>query len=146
MIPDSSVGRSNRLLICGSLVRVQLGEPDANKTQSLYYSHINCSWSNFGKNPRIYTHLLRPLSSVWLERLPVTQEVAGSSPVGVARKMKNKTEDGKEIKSFIQKMYKVGYGPNLWGIISEDSLDKYTYLEGAIEDYGERTIYYIEES
>ena len=48
--------------------------------------------------------------------------------------MKNKTEDGKEIKSFTQKMYKVGYGPNLWGILSEDSLDKYTYLEGAIED------------
>ncbi len=42
-------------------------------------------------------------------------------------------------------MYKVGYGPNLWGILSEDSLDKYAYLEGAIEDYGERTIYYIEE-
>ena len=59
--------------------------------------------------------------------------------------MKNKTEAGKEIKSFTQKMYKVGYGPNLWGILSEDSLDKYTYLEGGIEDYGERTIYYIEE-
>jgi len=49
------------------------------------------------------------------------------------------------LKSYIQKMYKVGYGPNLWGIISEDSLDKYTYLEGAIEYYGEREIFYIEE-
>ena len=74
----------------------------------------------------------------------------GSNPIGAARKVKNKTldkttKDGKKIKSFIQKMYKVGYGPNLWGILSEDSLDKYTYLEGAIEEYGERTIYYIEE-
>ncbi len=42
-------------------------------------------------------------------------------------------------------MYKVGFGPNMWGIISEDSLDKYTYLEGAIEYYGERTLYYIPE-
>jgi len=49
------------------------------------------------------------------------------------------------LKSYIQKMYKVGYGPNLWGIISEDSLDKYTYLEGAIEYHGEREIFYIEE-
>ena len=70
----------------------------------------------------------------------------GSNPIGAARKMKNKTEDGKEIKSFTQKMYKVGFGPNLWSILSEDSLDKHTYLEGAIEDCGERTIYYIEES
>ena len=60
--------------------------------------------------------------------------------------MDKTTKDGKEIKSRVQKMYKVGYGPNLWGIISEDSLDKYTYLEGAIEEHGERTIFYIEES
>ena len=53
--------------------------------------------------------------------------------------------DGLKLKSYIQKMYKVGYGPNLWGIISEDSLDKYTYLEGAIEYHGEREIFYIEE-
>ena len=49
------------------------------------------------------------------------------------------------LKSYIQKMYKVGYGPNLWGIISEDSLDKYDYLEGAIEYHGEREIFYINE-
>ena len=49
------------------------------------------------------------------------------------------------LKSYIQKMYKVGYGPNLWGIISEDSLDKYDYLEGAIEYHGEREILYINE-
>ena len=47
--------------------------------------------------------------------------------------------------SYVQKLYKVGFGPNLWSIISEDSLDKYDYLEGAIEYYGERTLYYIPE-
>ena len=56
-----------------------------------------------------------------------------------------KTEDGKEIKSYTQTLYKVGYGPNLWGILSEDSLSKYTYLEGCIEEIGERTIYYLNE-
>ena len=56
------------------------------------------------------------------------------------------TEDGKEeLKSYEQKLFKVGYGPNLWGIISEDSLDKYDYLEGCIEEYGTRTLYYVEQ-
>ena len=55
------------------------------------------------------------------------------------------TKDGREIKSYVQQMYKVGYGPNLWGIISEDSLDRYDYLEGCIEEYGTRTLYYIEQ-
>ena len=58
---------------------------------------------------------------------------------------KTTTEDGREIKSYVQQMYKVGYGPSLWGIISEDSLDRYTYLEGCIEEYGTRTLYYIEQ-
>ena len=58
--------------------------------------------------------------------------------------MKKTTHDGREIKSRIQKMYKVGYGSNLWGILREDSLATTTYLEGCIEEYGERTIYYIE--
>ena len=49
------------------------------------------------------------------------------------------------MKSYIQRMFKVGYGSNLWGIISEDSLDKYDYLEGAIEYVGEREIFYVEE-
>jgi hypothetical protein len=54
------------------------------------------------------------------------------------------TKDGKEgLKSRVQQMYKVGYGPNLWGILSEDSLDKYDYLEGCIEEYGTRTIYTV---
>jgi len=61
------------------------------------------------------------------------------------KNMKKTTEDGREIKSCIQQMYKVGYGPNLWGIISEDSLDKYDYLEGCIEEHGTRTIYYVDE-
>ena len=56
------------------------------------------------------------------------------------------TEDGKEeLKSYEQKLFKVGYGPNLRGIISEDSLNKYDYLEGCIEEYGTRTLYYVEQ-
>ena len=50
-----------------------------------------------------------------------------------------------KLKSYTQRMYKVGYGPDLWGIISEDSLDKYTYLEGAIEYVGDRELFYINE-
>ena len=57
---------------------------------------------------------------------------------------KTTTEDGKEIKSYVQQMYKVGYGPNLWGIISEDSLDKYSNIVG-MEEYGTRTLYYVEQ-
>tara|TARA_Y100000310_G_scaffold67599_1_gene62930 strand:- start:383 stop:574 length:192 start_codon:yes stop_codon:yes gene_type:complete len=49
-----------------------------------------------------------------------------------------------ELKSYTQKLYKVGFGPNLWSIISEDSLDKYSNIVG-MEYYGERTIYYIPE-
>ena len=58
--------------------------------------------------------------------------------------MKDTTEDGKEIKSFEQRMYKVGFGSNMWGIISEDSLDRYSNIVG-LEPIGTRTIYYIEE-
>ena len=58
--------------------------------------------------------------------------------------MKNE-KDEDALKSRTQQMYKVGYGPNLWGIISEDSLDKYDYLEGCIEEYGTRTLYYVEQ-
>jgi len=43
----------------------------------------------------------------------------------------------------VQKMYKVGFGPNHNGILSEDSLHKYTYIPGAIEYVGERTIWAI---
>ena len=58
--------------------------------------------------------------------------------------MKKTTEDGREIKSVKQKLFKVGYGPNLWGIISEDSLDKYSNIIG-MEEYGTRTLYYVEQ-
>ena len=58
--------------------------------------------------------------------------------------MREKTEDGKEIKSYTQTLYKVGYGSNLWGIISEDSLDKYSNIIG-MEEYGTRTLHYIEQ-
>lgn len=58
--------------------------------------------------------------------------------------MKDTTEDGKEIKSFEQRMYKVGFGSNMWGIISEDSLDRYSNIVG-LEPIGTRKIYYIEE-
>ena len=50
-----------------------------------------------------------------------------------------------KLKSYTQRMYKVGYGPGLWGIISEDSLDSYDYLEGAIEYVGDRELFYINE-
>ena len=36
--------------------------------------------------------------------------------------------------------------PNLYGIWSEDSLDKITGLPGAIEYSHDRTIYYLEET
>lgn len=52
--------------------------------------------------------------------------------------------DKKLLKSYTQRMYKVGFGPNLWGILSEDSLDKYSNIVG-MEDYGTRTIYYVEQ-
>ena len=51
---------------------------------------------------------------------------------------------GNKVIPHTQKMYKVGYGPNLWGIISEDSLDRYSNIVG-MEEYGTRTLYYIEQ-
>ena len=53
-------------------------------------------------------------------------------------------EMSQEIKTYKQRMYKVGFGPNMWGIISEDSLDRWEYLPGCIEEHGKRTVYYIE--
>ena len=53
---------------------------------------------------------------------------------------------GNSVIPYTQKMYKVGFGPDLWGIISEDSLDRYTYLPGAIEEHGERTIHFLDEN
>ena len=62
-----------------------------------------------------------------------------------ARRGMGMKKEKQQLKSRTQQMYKVGYGSNLWGILSEDSLDKYDYLEGCIEEYGTRTIYYIEQ-
>tara|TARA_Y100000992_G_C21205131_1_gene462552 strand:- start:312 stop:500 length:189 start_codon:yes stop_codon:yes gene_type:complete len=56
--------------------------------------------------------------------------------------MKKTTEDGKQIYSHEQKLYKVGFGPDMYGIISEDSLERYSNMIG-IEEHGTRTIYYV---
>ncbi len=55
------------------------------------------------------------------------------------------TEDGFEIKSYQQKTYKVWFGGPLVGIISEDSLSRYGNIIN-LEEYGMRTIYYIEQN
>ena len=58
--------------------------------------------------------------------------------------MSNESNPSKyPIQTYKQKMYKVGFGPNVYGIISEDSLDRYSNKIG-IEYHGERTIHYIE--
>ena len=49
---------------------------------------------------------------------------------------------GNKVIPHIQKMYKVGFGPNLYGILSDSMLDKYSNIVG-MEYYGERTIYYL---
>ena len=54
--------------------------------------------------------------------------------------------NGNSVIAYTQKIYKVGFGPDLWRIISEDSLDRYTYSPGAIEEHGERTIYFLDEN
>ena len=54
------------------------------------------------------------------------------------------TKDGFEIKSYQQKMYNVWFGGRLVGIISEDSLSRYGNIKN-LEEYGIRTIYYIEQ-
>ena len=54
------------------------------------------------------------------------------------------TKDGFEIKSYQQKMYKLWFGGLLVGIISEDSLSIYGNIKN-LEEYGIRTIYYIEQ-
>ncbi len=58
-------------------------------------------------------------------------------------KIEKEKIDKKLLKSRTQKLYKVGFGPNLSGIISEDSLEKYSNIIG-MEEYGERVLYYIE--
>ena len=48
------------------------------------------------------------------------------------------------MKSYIQTLYKVGFGPNVWGILSEESLSKYSNIVG-YEYYGERELFYVEQ-
>ena len=55
------------------------------------------------------------------------------------------TEDGFKIKSYQQKTYKVWFGGSIVGIISEDSLNRYGNIKN-LEEYGMRTIYYIEQN
>ena len=52
---------------------------------------------------------------------------------------------GNKVIPHTQQMYKVGFGPNLYGIFSEDTLPKYSNIVG-MEYYGERTIYYLNEN
>ena len=54
-------------------------------------------------------------------------------------------KEKRDLKSYKQKMYKVGFASNLWGIFSEDSLNTIPYIEGAIEYVGEREVFYIPE-
>jgi hypothetical protein len=49
--------------------------------------------------------------------------------------------DHPDIRLMEQDMYLVGFGPNLNGILSEDSLDKYTFI--GLEKIGIRKIWTI---
>ena len=55
---------------------------------------------------------------------------------------KKYTEDGFEIKSYQQQMYKVWFGGSLFALISEDSLSNFGNKK-KVEECGTRTIYYI---
>ena len=52
---------------------------------------------------------------------------------------------GSKVRQHTQKMYKVGMDSNLYGMWSENSLDRITGLTGAIEYSHDRTIYYLDE-
>ena len=52
---------------------------------------------------------------------------------------------GSKVRQHTQKMYKVGKDSNLYGIWSENSLDRNTALTGAIEYSHDRTVYYLDE-
>ena len=52
---------------------------------------------------------------------------------------------GSRVRAHTQKMYKVGMASNLYGLWSEDSLDRITGIEGAIQYSHERTIHYLNE-
>ena len=48
-----------------------------------------------------------------------------------------------KMQSYKQTLYKVGFGPNVWGILSEDGIRKVSNIVG-YEYYGEREIFYQE--
>ena len=53
---------------------------------------------------------------------------------------------GSKVTPYKQRMYKVGYGPNTYGLTSEDKLHTITpHIQGAVEYSHERTIYYLDE-
>jgi hypothetical protein len=52
---------------------------------------------------------------------------------------------GSRVRGHTQKMYKIGYGPDIFGYTSEDSLKTITPpIPGAVEYSHNRTIYYLD--
>ena len=53
---------------------------------------------------------------------------------------------GSKVTPYKQRMYKIGYGPNTFGLTSEDRLSTITPpIQGAVEYSHESTIYYLDE-
>ena len=53
---------------------------------------------------------------------------------------------GSKVTPYTQRMYKIGYGPNTYGLTSEDKLSTITPpIPGAVEYSHDRTIYYLNE-
>ena len=53
---------------------------------------------------------------------------------------------GSKVTPYTQRMYKIGYGPNTFGLTSEDKLSTITPpIPGAVEYSHTRTIYYLNE-
>ena len=53
---------------------------------------------------------------------------------------------GSKVTPYKQRMYKIGYGPNTFGLTSEDRLSTITPpIQGAVEYSHTRTIHYLDE-
>ena len=53
---------------------------------------------------------------------------------------------GSKVTPYKQRMYKIGYGPNTFGLTSEDKLSTITPpIQGAVEYSHTRTIHYLDE-
>jgi hypothetical protein len=53
---------------------------------------------------------------------------------------------GSKVTPYKQRMYKIGYGPNTFGLTSEDKLSTITPpIQGAVEYSHTRTIHYLNE-